>query len=199
MKIYNIVGGVNGVGKSSLIGSLKSRLNDFGVIIDVDKINEKFGGDRLLGGKHAVLLINNCIEKGITFTQETTLSGVRTEKTIIKAKERGYYIRLYYVGLDTASESLERIANRVRKGGHDIPKDDVLKRFEHRFENLERILPYCDIAYFYDNFNGYKEVGMYKNGEIISQGDEQPDWMKELISRQSQNLDQLSKPRKQRR
>lgn len=199
MKIYNIVGGVNGVDKSSLIGSLKSRLNDFGVIIDVDKINEKFGGDRLLGGKHAVSLINNCIEKGITFTQETTLSGVRTEKTIIKAKERGYYIRLYYVGLDTASESLERIANRVRKGGHDIPKDDVLKRFEHRFENLERILPYCDIAYFYDNFNGYKEVGMYKNGEIISQGDEQPDWMKELIARQSQNLDQLSKPRKQHR
>lgn len=199
MKIYNIVGGVNGVGKSSLIGSLKSRLNDFGVIIDVDKINEKFGGDRLLGGKHAVLLINNCIEKGITFTQETTLSGVRTEKTIIKAKERGYYIRLYYVGLDTASESLERIANRVRKGGHDIPKDDVLKRFEHRFENLERILPYCDIAYFYDNYNGYKEVGLYKNGEIISQGDEYPDWMKELISRQSQNLDQLSKPRKQHR
>lgn len=195
MKIYNIVGGVNGVGKSSLIGSLKSRLDDFGVIIDVDKINEQFGGDRLRGGKHAVSLINNCIDKGITFTQETTLSGVRTEKTIIKAKERGYYIRLYYIGLDSVSESLDRIANRVRKGGHDIPKEDVLKRFEHRFENLERILPYCDIAYFYDNYNGYKEVGKYKNGEIISEGNEQPSWMKELITRH--NHDQFTNTRKQ--
>lgn len=186
LKIYNIVGGVNGVGKSSLIGSLKSRLNDFGVIIDVDKINENFGGDRLQGGKHAISLINDCIAKGITFTQETTLSGVRTEKTIAKAKEKGYFIRLYYVGLDTVSESLERIENRVRKGGHNIPKDDVLKRFEHRFENLEKILPYCDIAYFYDNFNGYREVGMYKNGEIITHGNEQPTWMKELVARQQQ-------------
>lgn len=188
LKIYNIVGGVNGVGKSSLIGSLKSRLNDFGLIIDVDKINERFNGDRLKGGKYAVNLISDCISKGITFTQETTLSGVRTEKTISLAKEKGYYIRLYYIGLDNADESIDRIANRVKKGGHDIPKKDVIKRFQHRFENLEKILPYCDTAYFYDNFNGFKEVGVYKNGEIISHGNSQPDWMNELVSRQQEKV-----------
>ncbi len=184
MKIYNIVGGVNGVGKSSLIGLLKSRLNDFGVIINVDKINESFNGDRLLGGKKAVALIDDCINRGITFTQETTLSGIRTEKIISKAKERGYYIRLYYVGLDTVEESLERIANRVKKGGHDIPRENVIKRFANRFEVLEKILPYCDIAHFYDNYNGYCEVGIYKNGEIIAQGEQPPKWMRELIERQ---------------
>lgn len=188
MKIYNIVGGVNGVGKSSLVGSLKSRLNDFGTIIDVDKINLKFNGNRLEGGKYAVQLINECIDKGITFTQETTLSGVRTEKTIAKAKANGYFIRLYYVGLDSAKESLLRIENRVKKGGHNIPSEDVIKRFEHRFEDLNRILPYCDIAYFYDNFNGYREVANYKNGEIITLGSDTPKWMEDFLAYRKQKL-----------
>ncbi len=188
MKIYNIVGGVNGVGKSSLVGSLKSRLNDFGTIIDVDKINLKFNGNRLEGGKYAVQLINECIDKGITFTQETTLSGVRTEKTIAKAKAKGYFVRLYYVGLDSAKESLLRIENRVKKGGHNIPREDVIKRFEHRFEDLNRILPYCDIAYFYDNFNGYREVANYKNGEIITLGSDTPKWIEDFLAYRNQQI-----------
>lgn len=188
MKIYNIVGGVNGVGKSSLVGSLKSRLSDFGTIIDVDKINLKFNGNRLEGGKYAVQLINECIDKGITFTQETTLSGVRTEKTIVKAKAKGYFVRLYYVGLDSAKESLLRIENRVKKGGHNIPREDVIKRFEHRFEDLNRILPYCDIAYFYDNFNGYREVANYKNGEIITLGSDTPKWIEDFLAYRNQQI-----------
>lgn len=188
MKIYNIVGGVNGVGKSSLVGSLKSRLNDFGTIIDVDKINLKFNGNKLEGGKYAVQLINECIDKGITFTQETTLSGVRTEKTIAKAKAKGYFVRLYYVGLDSAKESLLRIENRVKKGGHNIPREDVIKRFEHRFEDLNRILPYCDIAYFYDNFNGYREVANYKNGEIITLGSDTPKWIEDFLAYRNQQI-----------
>ena len=73
--------------------------------------------------------INRCLKAGINFTQETTLSGVRTLKTIQRARDLGYYIRLYYVGLPSAEDSLERIRNRVRKGGHNIPEEDVLRRF----------------------------------------------------------------------
>ena len=66
-------------------------------IIDVDKLNAQLGSV-IEGGKAAVKKIQDCIERGISFTQETTLSGVRTEHTIRKAKENGYQIRLYYVG-----------------------------------------------------------------------------------------------------
>ena len=45
MKIYTIIGGVNGVGKSSLTGVLASESNDLGVIIDTDKITASLGGD----------------------------------------------------------------------------------------------------------------------------------------------------------
>jgi predicted ABC-type ATPase len=75
MKIYTIIGGVNGVGKSSFTGVLKERTTDLGVIIDVDKITAELGGDLLIGGKASINKIDDCIAKRISFTQETTLSG----------------------------------------------------------------------------------------------------------------------------
>ena len=133
MKIYTIIGGVNGVGKSSLTGVLASESNDLGVIIDTDKITASLAGDKIKGGKAAIKRINNSLEKGINFTQETTLSGSRTLKTIKRARELDYFIRLYYVGVNSADESMKRIRNRVEKGGHDIPEQDVKRRYNKRF------------------------------------------------------------------
>lgn len=180
MKIYTIIGGVNGVGKSSFTGVLKSRTTDLGRIIDVDRLVSHAGGDALVGGKAAVNMIEKCIADGVSFTQETTLSGHRIAKTAQRVKDRGYYIRLYYIGLDTAEESQRRIANRVALGGHDIPPADVERRFKGRWDAVEKVLPYCDEAIFYDNRNGFAEVASYRNGELILEGEYRPAWIKEL-------------------
>lgn len=182
MKLYTIIGGVNGCGKSSLTGALKAERSDLGLLIDVDKLAAQLGSP-VEGGKAAVRKIDECLEKGISFTQETTLSGARTERTIRRAKERGYTIRLYYIGLDTMEESLGRIANRVAKGGHDIPKADVERRFQSRFADVLRVLPYCDEARFFDNDNGFVEVAEYRNGELIPRVSTPPRWLLELMER----------------
>lgn len=182
MKLYTIIGGVNGCGKSSLTGALKAERSDLGLLIDVDKLAAQLGSP-VEGGKAAVCKIDECLEKGISFTQETTLSGARTERTIRRAKERGYTIRLYYIGLDTMEESLGRIANRVAKGGHDIPKEDVERRFSTRFADVLRVLPYCDEARFFDNDNGFVEVAEYRNGELIPRVSNPPRWLLELMER----------------
>lgn len=163
MKVYTIIGGVNGTGKSSLIGVLKTQTPDPGMIIDEDRID-------------------SCLHRQISFTQETTLSGRKTERTAARAKELGYTVRLFYVGLDTPEECLARIANRVRRGGHDIPEDDVRRRFAGRWESLSRVLPYCDDAHFFDNNNGFSEVAQYKNGELILMGTAHPRWVLELAN-----------------
>ncbi len=75
MKQYTIVGGVNGVGKSSLSGVLRHQLPDMGVIIDPDSIAVQEHCDRLTAGKLAISKVNDCLKKGINFSQETTLSG----------------------------------------------------------------------------------------------------------------------------
>ncbi len=129
-KICTIVGGVNGTGKTSMLGALKEIPPDMGIILtgaDCGALADP--GDQ----------IDNCLKKGISFTQETTLSGFRTERTAKKALEAGYFVRLYYVGLNTAQESLDRIANRVKRGGHNIPADDVLRRFDGRWEAVAKV------------------------------------------------------------
>lgn len=170
MKTYTVIGGVNGVGKSSLTGVLKNLRYDMGMIIDCET------------RKDADRTAENCLENGVDFTQETTLSGKKTFKTIIKAKEKDYYIRLFYVAVSSAEESLTRIGNRVKKGGHDIPSEDVKRRFSKRYDDLLAILPYCNEVHFYDNENGFEEVGEYRNGTLSVTAEEPPKWLIELKS-----------------
>ena len=180
MKIYTIVGGVNGVGKSSFTGVLKSRTTDLGVIVDVDKITGQLGKGAIEGGKAALRIIEDCVEKGVSFTQETTLAGYRIRKTAQRVRDAGYYVRLYYVGLNTVDECKRRIANRVAHGGHSINTEDVERRFAARWEAVSAVLPFCDEAAFYDNDNGFVEVAAYQNGELILEGEYRPRWIVEL-------------------
>ena len=182
MKTYTIIAGVNGVGKSSLTGVLRGSEVPLGRIVDVNRITANCGGDEIRGGKRAIEMIEDCMQRGLSFTQETTLAGKRTAKTAARARELGYEIRLYYVGLDSSDESLQRIANRVRKGGHNIASEDVKRRFESRFDDLFAVLPYCDSAQFYDNDNGFVLVGEYLDGEMRVFVNP-PAWMQQLSER----------------
>ena len=156
MPMFTIVGGVNGAGKSSLSGVLKDCLDDLGVIVDPDKITAQLGGDEYAGGQAAVARLQGCLAQRIDFTEESTLSGSFSRKMARAARDAGYTVRLYYVGLDTAEESIQRIANRVAHGGHDIASEDVQRRFARRFRDLGKLLPLCNEATFYDNGNGFR-------------------------------------------
>ena len=182
MKIYTIIGGVNGVGKSSFTGVLKSRTTDLGVVVDVDKITAQIGGGAIEGGKAALCIMEDCIEKGVSFTQETTLAGHRVRTTAQRVRDAGYYVRMFYIGLDTAEESQLRVANRVAKGGHNIDAEDIARRFRSRWDAVGAVLPYCNEAVFYDNDNGFREVAAYRNGELILEGIYRPRWVAELAA-----------------
>lgn len=92
-------------------------------------------------------------------------------------------ITMCYIGLNTKYESIYRIANRVRKGGHDIPPDDVIRRFTHRFEALDRIVPLCDKVVFYDNDNGFVKVAEITDGTFRYTNGYRPDWIAEYYNR----------------
>ncbi|MDE6728949.1 MAG: zeta toxin family protein [Oscillospiraceae bacterium] len=183
MRHFTILGGVNGVGKSTLAGVLTSVADDFGTLVDADRLTVQCGGNKLEGGRRAVKLLGECIRRGDDLTQETTLSGGKTARTIAEARENGYFVRLYYVAISSAEESLLRIKNRVRKGGHDIPEDVVRRRFAKRFDDLARILPLVDEAVLFDNENGFVHVADYRNGQLSAAGDHLPKWLDELKER----------------
>ena len=118
----------------------------------------------------------------MSFLQETTLSGYKTQATAKKALEQGYTVRLIYIGLDTVEESLRRIENRVREGGHGIPQEYVIRRFQNRWDMVSKILPYCVVAEFYDNDKNFVKVAEYRDGELFRMGNHTCSWIDEFAS-----------------
>ncbi|MCH5300308.1 MAG: zeta toxin family protein [Ruminococcus sp.] len=183
MNNYVLIAGVNGTGKSSLRGVLEGQGVLLGHIIDADKIAKDNNYNNILAGKKAIEEINYCLKNNISFTQETTLSGHRIERTVKQARKQGYYITLYYVGLNSKEESILRIANRVRKGGHNIPENDVIRRFDNRIESLKSILPFCDNVIFYDNENGFVKVAEIIDNKFKFTNGYRTEWIEEFKSK----------------
>lgn len=180
-KIYTLIAGINGSGKSSITNVLQNTVGDFGHVINPDALAAQNGSSTIKAGKEALEDIKTCIENGVEFSQETTLSSNQVIKSIDMAKSAGYTIRMFYVGISTAEESLKRIKNRVEKGGHDIPEDAVRRRYQKRYENLNKVLPLCDVVEFYDNENGFTKVAEYKNDCIKIMSKNIPVWLQEFL------------------
>ena len=71
-----------------------------------------------------------------TFGIETTLTG-RSELDLMRAAvEAGYQVNLVYVGLRDVQHSIARVSERARRGGHDVPMADLLRRFDRSMANL---------------------------------------------------------------
>ena len=70
------------------------------------------------------------------FAVETTLAGRRHERRILAARERGFRIEIFCLGVADVETCLARIARRVSAGGHDVPEADVRRRFPRSMAHL---------------------------------------------------------------
>ena len=179
MKIYTMVGGMDGAGKTSLLGVLRAERTDLGILADAGELPPSCDLCNL--EPLAAPQIASALASGISFTLETTLSGEYPKSLCRKAKAAGYLICLYYVGLNTPGESIQRIQNRAARGGRSTPEKVVEADFSHRFEDILKVLPYCDEAKFFDNNNGFVLVAVYRNGQILPVGEARPVWLTQLL------------------
>lgn len=169
MKTCTIIGGIDGVGKSSLLGVLRALRTDLGVVIDE---KEKAVSER----------IETALKDGINFSYETTLHRAFSKDLCRRAKDAGYAVRLYYIGLDPVDENLLRIKNRAKNGGANAIPQEVRKQYAHRMDDLTVVLPYCDCADFYDNYNGFALVARKIDRRIEPIGDYRPKWITKLLA-----------------
>jgi predicted ABC-type ATPase len=88
----------------------------------------------------------------LDFGFETTFSGLTYVRRIRAWQRAGYRVEMVYLRLRSPQLALRRIAARVRQGGHDVPRSDVVRRFARSWENFERVYrPLADSWTIYDN------------------------------------------------
>lgn len=184
-KECTIIAGVNGAGKTSLYHVINS-CTDLGERINIDEIVKSQGDwkDTLLqirSGRLAMDRINECIENGISFHEETTLPGSTIVKQIKKAKEAGFRVTLYFVGIDDVDLAIERVRRRVLMGGHGIDERFIRKRYQRLSENLRRILPMCDVALLYDNTVRFRQIAVIMDGKLADCDRDLPNWFIDVL------------------
>ena len=186
IKAFTIFAGVNGAGKSTLFAADSAA--DLGVRLNTDEIVKENGQDwrdaraQIEAGKELLRRRRECLEQGISFNQETTLSGASIVQCIREAKRRGYCIRLRYVGVASSEIAQERVAKRIALGGHGVSPETIGRRFISSKENFVKVLPLCDSVNIYDNSGECLVlVAAYVGGEWIRAGHSCP-WAEELLA-----------------
>ena len=185
-KVLYIFAGVNGAGKSTLYNSenLDNEIK-YSTRINTDEIVRKIGdwknnSDQIKAAKMAINIRNDCLKHGRSFNEETTLTGKTILKTIDKAKELGYELQLFYIGVNNPEIAKERIRNRVEKGGHNIADEIVEKRYYESLKNLKQVIKKFDEVYLYDNSIKYKHIFSFINNKILYK-DKNVNWSKDAI------------------
>ena len=185
MKKYILIAGVNGAGKTTFYSSEEEAFKGIEKI-NLDEEVRAIGNwknlkDVVEAGKRILSRINGYFEKGISFSQETTLCGNSILKNIQRAKKLGYTLEVYYVGVESPEIAIERVNHRVSLGGHGISEEDIRRRYDESLKNLQKVLPLFEKVYFYDNTEDFVRVASYAEGAPIWKSKESPKWLNDAI------------------
>lgn len=96
-------------------------------------------------------LLQRAIHERLDLALETTLGGSTITGLLSEAAYKGIEVRVWYVGLSSADAHIERVRQRVRSGGHDIPEAVIRRRWRHSRQNLVQLLAVLAELRVYDN------------------------------------------------
>ena len=143
-----MVCGPNGAGKSTFTRTLVVGQNF--ICIDPDAIAAT-GLSPLAAGKAAASMAKLLLDQRVSFVRESTLTSHFDFKLMEEARSKGYKVRLVYVSLRSVELALSRVKSRVSKGGHDVPAEDVVRRYFRSKQNLPRAVALADSYTIVDN------------------------------------------------
>ena len=153
-----VIAGPNGSGKTSTTRLvIKHEWAEQCVYINPDEIAQSKFGD--WNDANAVRqAVDYCeewrerlLKEHKDFIFETVLSSEGKVDFLKRAKEEGYFIRVFFICTASPTINAARIANRVMEGGHDVPIQKIISRYEKAIVNAIKVMRFADRAYFYDN------------------------------------------------
>ena len=137
-----IIAGPNGAGKTTLAMELLPNEANIPTFMNADLLAA--GLDPLQperaafrAGRMMLEMIAACARRGESFAFETTLSGRGYARMIPRWQAQGYWITLIFLRLPSPEAAIARVKQRVAMGGHNIPVEDIRRRFKAGWRNLE--------------------------------------------------------------
>jgi predicted ABC-type ATPase len=97
------------------------------------------------------LLRQHLLAKRATFTLETVMSHPSKVDLLRQARETGYRTYLYFIATEDPTINISRVDARVKRGGHPVPEDRIVKRYHASLELLVDAIRSTNRAYIFDN------------------------------------------------
>lgn len=153
-----VIAGPNGSGKTSVTSKiLHHEWLDDSEYINPDNVARDVFGD--WNNQDSVLkaanYCNECRERCLAERKShifaTVMSATDKVDYILRAKEAGFFIRLFFVSTESPTINAKRVANRVLNGGHDVPIPKIISRYDKSIANCIALAPYVDRLYVYGN------------------------------------------------
>jgi predicted ABC-type ATPase len=182
-----VVAGPNGAGKTSVTEQgLRHEWFSGCLYINPDDLaRERFGDwnspDAVLhAARLAEKMREDALRKRADIAFETVLSTEGKIDYLRRARDAGYFIRLFFVGTESPAINVTRITRRFLKGGHEVPLSKIVSRFQRSMTNSIRAARIADRAYFYDNTAENENARLLfrcKNGRVEKNyAGEPPGW-----------------------
>ena len=150
-----MIAGPNGSGKTTLTRWLRSTGFDLGEYINADDIAAELVGDPAEVSRTAQRLAEearqSCLARGVSFAFETVMSHPSKVEFLKQAKTLGYFNILFFVGVEDPRINVDRVAQRVAEGGHDVPTDRIVHRYERTMALLPQAVYASDRTVLFDN------------------------------------------------
>ena len=171
-KVY-IIAGPNGAGKTTFATKFLPHYVECMEFVNADLIASAlspFLPDRAAfrAGRLMIEQIHSLADSRVDFGFETTLAGRGYVRLLNNLKDRGYQIHLFYLWIHSIDVALERIAGRVKMGGHNVPEDVVRRRYHKGMSNFSRLYqPLTDSWAIYDNSTDTPHLIAYKEHDKL--------------------------------
>jgi predicted ABC-type ATPase len=152
-----VIAGPNGAGKTTFARRYLSSIVKIDNFVNADLIAAGLSplapsSAAVRAGRVVLQEIDRLARARASFAFESTLSGRAYEKRLKRLKRLGYRIEIVFLRVASPQLALRRIAARVRQGGHDVPKADVVRRFDRGWGNFLTIYqPLADAWVIYEN------------------------------------------------
>ena len=167
-----IIAGPNGAGKTTASFTLLPDVLHCTNFVNADEIARglsPFAPETVAiqAGRIMLQRIAELLPQRVDFAIETTLATRSYVQLVRRAQALGYKVHLIFFFLENEEQAIQRVAQRVSNGGHNIPEEDIRRRFKRGIYNLNHLyMPICDSVLVYNNVKTPTQLVARKENQV---------------------------------